>query len=72
MTGKTKPQIGFKVDEEDDMIEVSVKLTSGKFESTVRLPLDADYEHIEAALGNWWQTLESMIKCRKKDIPKIV
>lgn len=46
-----------------DMIEISVKLTSGKFESTIRLPLASNKEKIEAALGNWWETLESVIRC---------
>jgi len=52
-------------EEEADFVEVSMRLTSGRFESTIKLPLKAEYKEIEAALGNWWETLELVVKCGK-------
>ncbi len=59
---------GFDQSKEEDFILITMELTSGRFKSKIKLPLEAPYENIEAALGNWWQTLESVVKCRKTEL----
>lgn len=60
---KKKDVIEQYVAEKNDVLIVSLRLESGRFESTVRVPLFAKYEDKQEFVDRWLLLMESVLKC---------
>jgi hypothetical protein len=55
----TKP-----IDDRDDILTVTIKLASGKFESSISIPLFSDDEAKKRFVDTWLALMEAGLKCR--------
>jgi len=53
---------GKQMDDKDDYLVVSIKLTSGKFDSSISIPLFADEDAKKAFIDAWLVLIEAGIK----------
>lgn len=61
-------------DKEKDLVVLSVSLSSGKFESIIRYPIDTPEEDIKELVSSWIRMSQAALKCGKDSeipIPKI-
>lgn len=62
----TKNAARTEIEEKDDSIILSVRLASGRFESSIQVPLFATDAEKEAFVGAWLKLMEAGIKCGRE------
>lgn len=55
----------------DLMIELSVKLSDGSFDTTVRLPVGADDQDRNAVVAAWFELIQRALKLAKRADQKV-
>ncbi len=51
------------VKDEDDVLIMSLRLASGKFESSIQVPLHASDEEKKAFIDSWLTVMEAGLRC---------
>ncbi len=69
---KTRPPSGEDVEEKDDTLIISVKLASGRFESTIHCPLFCSNEDRKRFVDSWLDLMAAGIKCGRPSKPAAV
>lgn len=60
---KQRPPAVEQTDPEDDSIILSIRLASGRFESSIQVPLFVTDEERAQFVDNWLNMMEAGIKC---------
>jgi hypothetical protein len=55
------------VDDKDDILTVTMKLASGKFESSISVPLFADKEAKQRFVESWLDLMVAGLKCSQDE-----
>jgi hypothetical protein len=61
---------GQPVGEKDDVLIMSIRLASGRFESSIQVPLFASKEEREEFVAQWLNLMEAGLRCGQQNRAK--